>query len=282
MGIPLLGYLRSVMTHKLARLGATIAVGIFLLAVLSTQSRGAMIGLAVLALAGFTVSRRKWSYAAVMLVVGVAMVFLVPHKLVERADSISTAGDDGSFMGRVVAWKISTLIALDHPLGGGLHAVQIRSVWDQFVPEFDRLSFIPSPPPDTLHAAHSIYFEVLGDTGFPGLIVFGLILGSTMIALRRTYRRSRGVPDLYWAGKLAAQLQLTLLVYMVSGAALSAAYHDMPWLVIGLSGAVRRFVAEKVRATGQSSRSRAANSFRSPLAGTAALTRSALRQAPHA
>src|SRR6202012_651324 len=132
------------------------------LAVLSTESRGAMIGLVVIAFAGFTVSRRKWSYAAVMLALGIALIFVMPHKLVERADTISTAGDDDSFMGRVIAWKMSTLIALDHPLGGGLHAVQIRSVWDQFVPEFDRLSFIPSPLPETVHAAHSIYFEVLG------------------------------------------------------------------------------------------------------------------------
>lgn len=277
MGVPLLGYLRSVSTHKMARLGSTIAIGLFLIAVLSTQSRGAMIGLAVIALAGFTVTQRKWSYAAVMLALGVALIFLMPHKLVERADLISTAGDDDLFMGRVIAWKMSTLIALDHPLGGGLHAVQICSVWDQFVPEFDRLSFIPSPPPETLHAAHSIYFEVLGDTGFPGLIVFLLILFSTLIALRRTARRTRDIPELYWAGTLARQLQLTLLVYMVSGAALSAAYHDLPWLIIGLSGAVRRFVAEKVRATAQPGRAKAGNGFRSPLAGATALPRTVLR-----
>ena len=38
-------------------------------------------------------------------------------------------------------------------------------------------------------------------------------------------------------------MQLSLLVFMVSGAALSVAYHDMPWLIMGLAAALRRLVA---------------------------------------
>src|SRR5947208_10492047 len=94
-------------------------------------------------------------------------------------DTIMTADQDESFMGRVIAWKQSTLIALDHPwFGGGFFAVQDPVLWTQYRRVFHRLDFIPTSEPaeQAVYAAHSIYFQVLGDLGFAGLIIFLSIL----------------------------------------------------------------------------------------------------------
>jgi probable O-glycosylation ligase (exosortase A-associated) len=148
-------------------------------------------------------------------------------------------------MGRVVVWKLSTLIALDHPLlGGGLHAVQSQNIWNAYVPGFAKLSFIPTVEPDVRpHAAHSIYFEVLGDTGVAGLLVFLGIVGSCVLTSFQIKAAARGRPDLRWAASLSDMLRLSLLMFLVAGAALSAAYHDLVFIVFALFSAVRGAVA---------------------------------------
>ena len=247
MGMPLLTYLRAVSTHPTARLGATLGLVLSVLAVIATASRGATVGLAVLAIAAIAASRHKLGYSVLIGLGALALLVLAPEDWMDRMRTIGSAGEDGSFMTRVIAWKMSILLAIDNPFGGGLHAVQIAEVWSKLVPQFGRMSFIPSPEPEGMHAAHSIYFEVLGDTGFGGLVVFLVILGSTLIGLRRTSKRTKLVPELNWASVLAWQLQLSLVAYLVSGAALSEAYLDMPWLILGLSNALRALVAESVR-----------------------------------
>jgi putative inorganic carbon (hco3(-)) transporter len=276
MAVPLLTYLRNVMTDKLARLGLTAALVLFVLAILSTWSRGALVGLVVLGLAGVLVSKRKIPYIVAMVFVAIAITVVFPSGFLERADTIQTADQDASFMGRVVAWKMSTVIALDRPLGGGMESVQIHDVWDHYVPQFDRLSFIPTDPPLSAHAAHSIYFEALGDLGFPGLAVFLGILLLTLLGLHRTRKRAARIPELYWAERLAAQLQLAVVVYMVSGAALSAVYLDIPWLFFGISAAVGRVVAEQ-RRTVLATQRPLVPSRRAALAGLPAGPRPALR-----
>ena len=179
-----------------------------------------------------------WSYSSVM-------VQVVPDSWTQRMNTIQTANQDGSFMGRVIAWKLSTLIALDHPLlGGGLHAVQSQGVWDAYVPIIGKLSFIPTDEPDIIpHAAHSIYFEVLGDTGILGLLVFLGIIASCFVTGFQIRAAARGRPDLQWAVSLASMLQLSLLSFLFTGALLSAAYHDLVFIVVALFSTVRAAVA---------------------------------------
>ncbi|MBK7416226.1 MAG: hypothetical protein IPJ38_15105 [Dechloromonas sp.] len=48
-------------------------------------------------------------------------------------DTIQTADQDASFLGRVEAWQISSAIALANPvLGGGFHALETPVVWGMF------------------------------------------------------------------------------------------------------------------------------------------------------
>ena len=118
-------------------------------------------------------------------------------------------------MGRVVARKISLLIALDHPFfGGGMHAVQQLSVWSTYLPFLHYVNFVDTPPADeNPHAAHSIYFETLGDLGFIGLALFLAVLVATLLSCRKIHRMSKGHPSLAWAADLSRLLQVSIVVY---------------------------------------------------------------------
>jgi probable O-glycosylation ligase (exosortase A-associated) len=220
--------------------------------VIGTNSRGGFIGLLILGIVFLWNTKNKFVGIAFAGVVVVFVLLIAPESWLDRIGSIhsSVADSDanGSFMGRVVAWKISTLIAFDHPFfGGGLAAVAHPAVWYHYIDHISELSFIPTPNvPGYPLVAHSIYFEVLGDMGFTGLILFLSILGFALHNCRNIRRLSRGSPDLEWADDLARMLQISIVVYMVSGAALSYAYAESFWILVALISRLNRTVKDIV------------------------------------
>ena len=247
--VPLLAHVHGVASRRLVRVACVIGGLLCAICAIGSNSRGAFVGLVVLGLGLAMTGRRK--LPALLLVGLLALVGsqLLPSSWFERMDSIKTAKSDDSFEGRVVAWKMSILVAMHRPLfGGGMHAIQEFDVWDRYKPEFDRVSFIPSPDPLNAHAAHSIYFELLGDLGvcglgsFLGLVALALVNGR---AVRRAVRQSAR-PDLLWAADLARKVELSLVVFLVSGSALSAAYYDIDYLLIVLMTVLRDLVRREL------------------------------------
>ncbi len=148
-------------------------------------------------------------------------------------------------MGRVVAWKMSLLIALDHPLfGGGPHAVQHLIVWDTYRPFLPTVNFVTTPPPDVSpHAAHSIYFEILGDLGFVGLFLFlGMIAASFGNATGSSGARETG--PICLGPDLARLSQISLVIYLVTGAALSMGYFELVYVLVAVVSRCGRIVSQ--------------------------------------
>jgi putative inorganic carbon (HCO3(-)) transporter len=244
MTMPLITYLGRFSTVRIVRIGMWCLLGLSLITVLATYSRGGLIGMMVLGVFALVKSRRRFLSLLLVVITGIFLYALVPDAWLSRMDTIQSAEDDSSFMGRVVAWKISLLIAEDNPLfGGGMHAVQNQLVWDTYKKDFHALDFVNTPPPGEIpRAAHSIYFEVMGDLGFIGLTLFLMLLCVAVWNCRQLYRASREHPSLVWASDLARMLQLSLIIYLTVGAALSAAYFELLYVLIALSSRCRRTV----------------------------------------
>ena len=120
-------------------------------------------------------------------------------------------------MGRLNAWWMAWNLARDRFLGGGFEVI---------TPElFARYA----PNPLDLHAAHSIYFQILGEHGFVGLALFLLLWFLTWRRAGLVLRAAKGNQELVWAGRLAAMIQVSLVGYFVGGAFLSLAYFDLPY-----------------------------------------------------
>ena len=247
---PFLYYLSRYTEVRLIRIGLLAAMGLCLVTVVATYSRGGFVGLLVLGAFMVKNSRNRVS-TLVLVALGGALIWgLAPESWFTRLNSINEAGTDSSFLGRVNAWKISTLIALDHPLlGGGPHAVQRFAVWFGYMPQISAFDFIPTPPPDDFpRAAHSSYFEVLGDLGFTGLAVFLGILGVAFWQCRSIARMTRRHPDLAWAGDLGRMMQISLVVYVVTTAALSMAYFEFFYVLLAMISRTRRTVQQAIAA----------------------------------
>jgi probable O-glycosylation ligase (exosortase A-associated) len=244
--LPVLFYLQTHTVNRLIRLGYLGAFCVVVLAILGGGSRAGFIAVSVVGLWLILTSRRKGM--ALILVGGGVLAFLAfaPEDITSRLTTIKEAGEDSSFMGRVIAWKISSAIALENPVfGGGFHAVQVQAIWDRFKMSPGLLGFLDLPIPEfSAKAAHSIYFEVMGDLGFVGLALFLFILLRALWSRLAIKRMTTQLGVAYqWARDMADMLMLAVLAYMVGGASVSLGYLEVIYMIVMLMELLRLHVA---------------------------------------
>jgi probable O-glycosylation ligase (exosortase A-associated) len=224
---------------KLIRIGLLCTMGLLVAAVVGTQSRGGFVALLGLAGYFFIKSERK----VVLAILSVALVLVLSQFVSEewssRMDTIGEANADASFMGRVVAWKLSFIMAMRHPFfGGGFKALEYLPVWTSLSQDFFAYPFFYTgealPQMERAHAAHSVYFQVLGDHGFAGLAIFLAMLARAFIVVRKVAVRARQHAETAWIAHLAGMLQLSMFAYCLGGAALSFAYFEVLYAIFGL------------------------------------------------
>lgn len=249
MTIPLLYYLYRYSAVKAVRVCFILALMLSVIATVGTYSRGGFIGMIVVGLFMLRNNSNKFATTLLVITAGIVVYSLAPESWFERLSTINSVSDDGSFMGRVVAWKMSVLVALDHPFtGGGPHAIHRQLVWTTYRPYLHVLNFITTPPADDFpHAAHSIWFEILGDLGFPGLVLFLVVLAVAFWKCRSIIRMARNQPSLVWAADLARMLQISLIVYAITGSALSLGYFELYYILLALVSRLSRTVQQTLR-----------------------------------
>jgi probable O-glycosylation ligase (exosortase A-associated) len=160
----------------------------------------------------------------------------MPEGWERRMQTIETYERDSSAMGRINAWTMAYRLAKDHPLGGGFE-VTTEEMFRRY-----------APVPADIHAAHSIYFEVLGEHGFGGLAIFLLFWWATWRTAGSVTRNAARHEATQWAVDLSKMLQVSLLGYFVGGAFLSLAYFDLPYDVMIVAVVCRRIVEARVGA----------------------------------
>jgi O-antigen ligase len=133
-----------------------------------------------------------------------------------------------------MAWKMSMYIALDNPLfGGGPYAVQSYDVWEVHASITTPTNSSRLGRDEDYKAAHSIYFQVLGDTGFAGFMIYMAMLGAGLLAARRIWNTGSRSED-QGLVELGRALFLSLIALMIGGAALSVAYYDHVFVILAL------------------------------------------------
>jgi probable O-glycosylation ligase (exosortase A-associated) len=237
--LPLLWYAWHVTQRRWLRYGLLGAAGLCVIAVLGSQSRGALLALiAMLGMLWLKSTGKFITGTLGLLALAMGLLFM-PAEWMERMQSIPDYQDDPSAMGRINAWRFAFNLASDHPIVGG--------GFQTFTPE---LFLVYAPNPTKFHDAHSIFFEVLAEQGYVGLLLF-LIMGLlTVLMAGRTIRLARGREDLQWASLLAGMLQVSLVGYVVGGTFLGLAYFDLPYSLLALVVATHGVVVRELR-TGQ-------------------------------
>lgn len=239
MVLPLMWYLRSQVTNKWLKRGILLGVILTVVAVLASYSRGALV--AIMAMGFFLVlkSRHRIPLLFTAIVLALAVSFVVPESWKERmssiGDAVSEEGSDRSFDGRLNAWRFAINLAADRPLNGG--------GFGSFAPRWFAI-YAPNKDPEWFHDAHSIYFEVLGEHGYVGLMLFLGVFVFAWFSGGGAIRKCKDREDLRWAADLIAMTQVGLIGYAVGGIALGLAYFDLPYHLVSII-VMTRVVIEK-------------------------------------
>jgi probable O-glycosylation ligase (exosortase A-associated) len=220
--VPLIRYLQLTTQQQWLRTGLLVTMVLCLISIIGTQSRGALVGLAAMSLFLVAKSRKKF-FLIVVLAISIPMIIsFMPDTWHARMHTIETYEEDQSAQGRLNAWSMAFNLAKDRILGAG---------YDCFRPALFRLY---APNPYNVHDAHSIYFEVLGEHGFIGLFLFGLLGLASWKRAAWIIKRTRENPELKWMSDLAAMLQASLVGYGTAGAFLGLAYFDLYYNLIAI------------------------------------------------
>ncbi|WP_114971829.1 putative O-glycosylation ligase, exosortase A system-associated [Rhodoferax ferrireducens] len=218
--IPLLRFLQLQLANAWARLAMTGSMVLCAAAALGSQSRGALLGISAMVLMLWWRGKNKLRMSILLVAAAVPLVAFMPDEWSARMSTINTYEEDGSAMGRINAWWVAWRIAWRYPVGVG------------FDPATPALFARFSPNPTDVHAAHSIYFQVLGNHGFVGLFLFLGIWFATWRMAGSMHAQKDLVPEAKWTADLGAMCQVSLVGYAVGGAFLSLAYFDLPYNIL--------------------------------------------------
>jgi probable O-glycosylation ligase (exosortase A-associated) len=236
--LPLLWYLWHTAERRGVRHGLLVAAALCELAILGSQSRGALLALiAMLGMLWRKSSSKLVTGTLGLLALALGLLFMPPEWM-ERMKSITEYAQDESALGRINAWWFAFNLANDQPIMGGGLRTFTAELFQQYAPD-----------PNRVHDAHSIFFEVLAEQGYVGLTLF-IIMGLLTLAMAsRTIRLARTRDDLKWAGTLAGMLQVGLVGYVVGGLFLGLAYFDLPYSLMALIVATNGVVTRELHAT---------------------------------
>lgn len=217
------------------RLLAGWALGVCVLSIMFTFSRGAFVSMGVSLLLLFV--RRPPRPATILTIILLALpvVQLLPGGYLDRLSTLvdlvpglseTSVKEEYSFRGRSSAQLAGWMMFRDHPLTGvGLGNFPVH------YQEYSRQLGIDSSRWE--QAPHNLYLEILTERGLIGLATFGLLLG----VLFRHMRRARelflemGMND--EAGIIQA-FSIGLIAYLLAAVFLQASYPRYFWLMVGI------------------------------------------------
>jgi probable O-glycosylation ligase (exosortase A-associated) len=222
MTIPIMRYLQLSTEQKWLRLGLSGLTFLTAVSAIGSYSRGALLAGTAMLCFLWIKSRNKFRTGiAVALIVPLAYL-VMPEKWFGRMETIDNYSEDASALGRINAWHFATRLAMDNVMGGGFNV---------FTP---KMFLVYAPNPLDHHAAHSIYFQVLGEHGFIGLALFLLFMLFTWRTGTRIGNFCKNKAELKWAADLAAMCQVSFIGFAVGGAFLSLAYYDLFYYIVAL------------------------------------------------
>lgn len=225
MALPFMRYLQLIYQSRWIRWGLWVLMGLTVLSIVGTYSRGGLLGLFAVLFMLFMKSRNRFGLL-VIIAIAVPLTFnFLPQKWANRMESMTHYKSDNSAEGRIDSWKFATNVALAKPVtAGGFSVWASNNMWNEY------------GPPGAVHRAiHSVFFQVLGEQGFVGLMLFVSILAAGWRELGAARRLAKRSPEGGWINDLAGHMQVSLAGYVVAGAFLPQAYFDFTYQIIALA-----------------------------------------------
>lgn len=218
-----------------------------LLIPVGSQARTGLVCIGVLAVLILRTSRHRFVIAGAMaLAVTIAIPFL-PQSFTERMSTMQDHKADQSASTRLAVWAWTWDYVKDHPGGGGFDAFRGNKLVIEKVDTEESGSGVSVDTQeihDAARAYHSSYFEMLGEQGYFGFLLWLAIHATGIVRmelLQRRFRKSTLADD-QWIASLAAALQNGQIIYMVGALFVGIAFQPFVYMLVALQIALDSWV----------------------------------------
>ena len=216
-----------------------------LLIPIGTQARTGLVCIAVLAVLQLRFVKYRFIYAGLAVILGLMAIPFLPQSFSDRMSTIENYKADESASTRIAVWQWTLEYAKNNPFGGGFDSYRLNKISYDLIedpnkPEEEVEYEIEDEGPveivDESRAFHSSYFEMLGEQGYPGLVIWLLIHGGgiwRMEVLRRRYTKTPKEGE-KWVAPLAIALQHGHIIYMVGALFVGVAYQPFIYMLVAM------------------------------------------------
>lgn len=232
--IPLIYYLIRTSTNAWIRRGLWASMACCIFSILGSHSRGALIAITGMGLFFVLKSDRKFLMGLGFSTILIAALMIMPEEWYGRMQTITTYQEDGSAQSRLNTWATIWNMALDRPLIGGGFRIGSDILYQLYSPGPWVKSF----------DSHSIYFQALGEHGFPGLFMY-LALGITTWRMAsRLAKLTQKTEYATWVPLLMSMIQVSIIGFATGGAFLGLLHFDFPYYLAAIVVLVKATIDE--------------------------------------
>ena len=213
---------------------------VVLLGVVGSSSRGALVGVAAVGLWMLMISRRRVLALASLCAVVAAMLVIVPPQFKSRFEEM---GSDPDSLRRLTYWADGLEIMQDHPfLGIGYNnwlAYYSNSYFPTHALEQPEIFRRPQ-------VSHNPFIQAGSELGFPGLIVYTMMIMATIglnFRTRQTAQHLSGPSQnfIVWS---AHGLDGALMGYLASGFFVTVLYYPFFWINLAMTVSLYRLTRD--------------------------------------
>tara|TARA_R110002072_G_scaffold218265_1_gene375975 strand:- start:2540 stop:3769 length:1230 start_codon:yes stop_codon:yes gene_type:complete len=239
--IPLIYYIskHSIFAQKISLFKpiSILLIGSSILTVFGTYARTGLVGLGVLVAYSFKQSNKKMRYILIIPLIILFSLPFLPDEWSERMSTITNASEESSALGRIVVWRWTLDFASENPIyGGGFNAYMANKGVLHLYHDEQEVSVNYR---ENGKAFHNIFFEVLGEHGYIGLVLY---CGIILVPLFLNRKLSKDITANFWAQDLAKTLNLCIIIYCVCGMFIGVAFSPWIYLFMGMTVALQNVV----------------------------------------
>ena len=198
---------------------------IFCLAtIIGTTARTGLITIA--GYIGFLSLKLKNILRGILLLTVLAFVFVLfaPQSWKDRMNTMTNIENESSAMGRIVVWQWTWDFVKERPLlGGG---------FESFIANKYALKNYNENFGDKAKAYHSIYFEVLGEHGYLGFLIYCWLIVWT-IRKNAAIEKDPSLSD--WSRDLGKQMKHMIVIFCIGGAFIGIGYKPILFQLVALT-----------------------------------------------
>ena len=212
-------------------------VGVFMRGI-TTYSRGGFVSAGVLGLLSFYRSPHKIRALIGVAVLAALVSSVMPQEFWDRMGTITapTEEQDDSAKGRLHFWEVAQVMAKAKPITG--------VGFNGFRPSYAAYDTTPGDFGED-RSVHSVWFGLLSELGYPGLILFVGILVMGIWSCRQVVVIAKRDPSASELGQYGHALSTSLIVFAAGGTFLPAQYNEMLWHFVGMTIALHAVATEE-------------------------------------